>query len=103
MSWHAQQDSLMTAVGLVQSSKRACAGSRARLLIPSKLPRADARASLTLRAISGPEHLQNDTRVQIVPTDHPISAGERDPRCARKRSATSLILIKNVSVLVSYT
>ena len=73
-------------------------------MIPSKLPRADARASLTLRAISGPEHLQNDTRVQIVPTNHLISAGEhRDPRCARKRSATTLILIKNVSALVSYT
>ena len=35
-----------------------CAGSRTRLLIPTKLPRADARVSLTLYVINGPEHLQ---------------------------------------------
>ena len=36
----------------VQSSKPGCAGSRTRLLIPTKLPRADPRAPLTLCAIN---------------------------------------------------
>src|SRR5215467_14014471 len=50
---HAIRDRGGTRSGSRTVLKRACAGLRTRLLLPTKLPRADARASLTLCAGAG--------------------------------------------------